>query len=88
MLSLPLPRSVRRVFFVGVHCDDVAIGCGGTLPALARSHSDVELSIAVFTSEEGRARHSEKALTRSAAVAILLEAHGISSDAASGGFQL
>lgn len=62
MLNLPLPPSLRRVLCIGAHCDDVEIGCGATLLAIARSRPDIELTIAVFTSEDERAAESTKAL--------------------------
>lgn len=62
MLSLGFPPSLRRVLCIGAHCDDVEIGCGATLLALARSRPDVQLTIAVFTSEEGRDVESQRAL--------------------------
>ena len=37
MLTLPLATGLREVLFLGAHCDDVEIGCGGTLAALARA---------------------------------------------------
>jgi LmbE family N-acetylglucosaminyl deacetylase len=62
MMNLGLPASVRRVLCLGAHCDDVEIGCGGTLLALARSRPDIELTVAVFTSEDNRGAESADAL--------------------------
>lgn len=62
MLSLAFPPSLRRVLCIGAHCDDVEIGCGATLLALARARPEVQLTIAVFTSEEGRDVESKRAL--------------------------
>ncbi|GMV31412.1 MAG: GlcNAc-PI de-N-acetylase [Rhodanobacteraceae bacterium] len=62
MLNLGLPPALRRVLCIGAHCDDVEIGCGATLLAIARARPDVELTIAVFTSEAGRDVESTRAL--------------------------
>ena len=63
MLSLALPGGTRRALALGAHCDDVEIGCGATLVSLLRNHPQIELTIVVFTSEDGRADESRHALT-------------------------
>ena len=62
MMSLEIPPSVRRVLCIGAHCDDVEIGCGGTLLALAQARPDLELTVAVFASDETRAKETRAAL--------------------------
>jgi LmbE family N-acetylglucosaminyl deacetylase len=62
VIVLSIPPATRRVLCIGAHCDDVEIGCGGTLLALARSRPDIELTIAVFTSEDARGVESSNAL--------------------------
>lgn len=62
MQALAIPPSVRRVLCIGAHCDDVEIGCGATLLAIARSRPDIEVDIVVFTSEDQRASESQQAL--------------------------
>jgi LmbE family N-acetylglucosaminyl deacetylase len=58
MWQLPL-RAVRRVLCLGAHSDDIEIGVGGTVLALAAQHPDLAICWVVFSapglrSEEAR----------------------------------
>lgn len=64
MLSLPLGKNLREVLFLGAHCDDVEIGCGGTLAALSRSCPDVQLHVVVFSGQAGRTEETRAAIAR------------------------
>jgi LmbE family N-acetylglucosaminyl deacetylase len=76
MMQLPLTSSVREVLFLGAHCDDVEIGCGGTLAALARTCPDVRLRVVTFAGEARRAAETRAALARLAgAHSIEIELH-------------
>jgi LmbE family N-acetylglucosaminyl deacetylase len=59
----------RRVLALGAHCDDIEIGCGGTLLRLAGERSDLEVRWLVFSSTPDRAREA-----RASAAAFL---HGV-----------
>lgn len=48
-----------RVLCLGAHCDDIEIGCGGTLLALQERH-ELEISWVVFSSSEVRAAETER----------------------------
>lgn len=48
MLSL-LPERLDGVVLVGAHCDDIVVGCGGTLLELCRAHPGVEVSALTLT---------------------------------------
>lgn len=48
MLSLLLER-LDSVALVGAHCDDIVVGCGGTLLELCRAHPGVEVSSLTLT---------------------------------------
>src|SRR5687768_4071515 len=48
MLSL-LPERLDRMLLLGAHCDDIAIGAGGALLELCRSHPGVAVSALVLT---------------------------------------
>ncbi len=61
-MALSVPSTVKRVLCIGAHCDDVEIGCGGTLLALVRARPDLELTIAVFASDDTRAKETRAAL--------------------------
>ena len=64
MIALPLGENVREVLVLGAHCDDVEIGCGGTLAALARARPDIRVHIAVFSSNSIREAETRKAIAR------------------------
>lgn len=51
--------AVRRVVLVGAHCDDVAIGAGATVLALARAVPDLEVRALVLTGG-GTVRETEE----------------------------
>lgn len=55
MLSLSPAEPLRRVLVIGCHADDIEIGCGGTLLALARANPDLEVDWVVLAAEGGRA---------------------------------
>jgi LmbE family N-acetylglucosaminyl deacetylase len=44
----------RRVLALGAHCDDIEIGCGGTLLRLCRERPDLEVAWVVFCSTPDR----------------------------------
>jgi LmbE family N-acetylglucosaminyl deacetylase len=48
---------------LGAHCDDIEIGCGGTLLRLLRARKDVTVRWIVFSSTPTRAREAEAAAT-------------------------
>jgi LmbE family N-acetylglucosaminyl deacetylase len=64
VLTLPLGAGAREVLFLGAHCDDVEIGCGGTLISLARARPDVQLRVVLFSGDAVRAAESKAAIHR------------------------
>jgi LmbE family N-acetylglucosaminyl deacetylase len=61
MLSLiPSNRAPLRVLCLGAHCDDIEIGCGGTLLTLAATERQIEIYWFVFTSDERRKQEALK----------------------------
>ncbi len=64
MMTLPLSGDLREVLVLGAHCDDVEIGCGGTLLALARACPEVRLNITLFSGDDARADESRAAIQR------------------------
>jgi len=69
MLSLSLPGGApKSVLCLGAHCDDIEIGCSGTLMTLRQRHPDARFHWVVFTREEGRDLE-----TRNAAAQLLGE---------------
>lgn len=58
MLSL-LPERLDSVVLIGAHCDDIVVGCGGTLLELCRAYQGVEVSALVLTGA-GSLREAEE----------------------------
>src|SRR5436309_15559142 len=48
MLSL-LPERLDRLVLLGAHCDDIAIGAGGSLLELCRAHPGLSVAALVLT---------------------------------------
>ncbi len=61
MLKPSLTRnddSPHKVLCLGAHCDDIEIGCGGTILRLLETYTNVEFRWVVFSSSEERAREA------------------------------
>jgi len=57
-ISLFTEGGPRRLLALGAHCDDIEIGCGGTLLRLAGERPDLEVRWVVFCSTLERAREA------------------------------
>lgn len=55
MISLSPDKAGLKILCLGAHCDDIEIGCGGTLLQLIRNQRISELYWVVFTSTPERA---------------------------------
>lgn len=67
MLSLGLNKSENeplRILCLGAHCDDIEIGCGGTILRLTREHPGAEVHWVVFSGSEERAREGRSSAER------------------------
>jgi LmbE family N-acetylglucosaminyl deacetylase len=51
---LETSASVRRILCLGAHCDDIEIGCGGTLLKLLDARPGIRVDWVVFSSDEQR----------------------------------
>lgn len=60
MLSL-LPERLDRLLLLGAHCDDIAIGAGGSLLELCRSHPGVAVTALVLTGGGSLREEEERA---------------------------
>lgn len=63
MLRLTLAQSsdsLCKILCLGSHCDDIEIGCGGTLLKLSHQLPQVEVYWAVFSSDQVRAREARE----------------------------
>lgn len=52
---------VRRVLCLGAHCDDIEIGCGGTILRLTQERPGLEVLWVVFSSTAVRAQEAKRA---------------------------
>ena len=50
--------STCRVLCLGAHCDDIEIGCGGTVLRLIHDHKNLEFCWVVFGSDGDRSREA------------------------------
>ncbi|MEQ3551696.1 PIG-L family deacetylase [Pseudonocardia nematodicida] len=60
MLNL-LPERLDRMLLLGAHCDDIAIGAGGTLLELCRAHPGVDITALVLTGAGSLREEEERA---------------------------
>jgi len=51
-------RPLRRILCLGAHCDDIEIGCGGTILRLLRDNPNCEIHWQVFSSSAVRKREA------------------------------
>ena len=58
---LPEPHGPTRILALGAHCDDIEIGCGGTMLRLAADRPDLEVRWVVFASTPERAAEARAA---------------------------
>ncbi len=61
MLKISLDNdSPKKILCLGAHCDDIEIGCGGTILKLVRTLRDVEIQWVVFSSDVRREKEALK----------------------------
>jgi LmbE family N-acetylglucosaminyl deacetylase len=60
LLSLVLNSEPIRILCLGAHCDDIEIGCGGTLLTLTAAKREIEIYWLVFSSDERRKQEALK----------------------------
>ena len=51
-------NSIRTVLCLGSHCDDIEIGCGGTILSLIENHDNILFHWVVFSSDGKRAQEA------------------------------
>ena len=54
-------NGIRRILCLGAHCDDIEIGCGGTILRLIQENPKLEFHWVVFSSNPVRKREARKA---------------------------
>src|SRR5713101_7358785 len=80
MLELKLGRNKeepKKFLFIGAHCDDIEIGCGGAILRLTKEYSQATIHWVVLSSDEKRAaeahRSSELFLANVASKAVTIK---------------
>jgi LmbE family N-acetylglucosaminyl deacetylase len=53
-----------KVLFLGAHCDDIEIGCGGTILRLAEWYPNLDMRWMILSSNEERRREAQKSAAR------------------------
>jgi LmbE family N-acetylglucosaminyl deacetylase len=53
------PKDLKTILCLGAHCDDIEIGCGGTVLRLAREYPGISVHWVVFSSDPIRAREAQ-----------------------------
>jgi LmbE family N-acetylglucosaminyl deacetylase len=64
MLDLTLNLTRRRpprFLFIGAHCDDIEIGCGGSVIELTRRHPEAQIQWVVLSSDQRRRKEAQRA---------------------------
>jgi LmbE family N-acetylglucosaminyl deacetylase len=56
-----LPERLDTVALIGAHCDDIVLGCGGTLLELCRARPGIEVSTMTFTGGGSLREEEERA---------------------------
>jgi len=62
MFTVSLEKNDQRpksVLFLGAHCDDIEIGCGGSVLELAKRYPDMEVNWIVFSSNPVREKEAQ-----------------------------
>ena len=62
-LAPQLGAGPLRVLCVGAHCDDIDIGCGGTLLTLQRRKGDIRIDWAILSGGAERRREAARAMS-------------------------
>jgi LmbE family N-acetylglucosaminyl deacetylase len=78
VLTLSTAERIRRVLAIGCHADDIEIGCGGTLLALARSNSELSVHWVVLSAHgerEEEARASAAAFLGDSVAELRVDVH-------------
>lgn len=59
MISL-FPKDLKTVLCLGAHCDDIEIGCGGSILRLVRDYPLLHVNWVVFSSDSQRAAEARR----------------------------
>ena len=60
-IHLSHPKTpLRRILCLGAHCDDIEIGCGGTILRLLKEYPGLQITWVVFSSDKQRRREAHR----------------------------
>lgn len=63
VIQLTFPgRAAPQIVCIGAHCDDIEIGCGGTLAAIAQTYPEAHFHCWVFSGEPARQAETRSCL--------------------------
>jgi LmbE family N-acetylglucosaminyl deacetylase len=61
MMKITFDRNFpKKILCLGAHCDDIEIGCGGTILKLVRTMKDAQIYWVVFSSDDLRSKEAIK----------------------------
>src|SRR5688572_1391555 len=63
-VSFGSEASIDSALFLGAHCDDIEIGCGGTIQRLVAARPNVQIHWVTLSSDDVRAEETRRAATR------------------------
>lgn len=64
MLNLALGNQPKSILLIGAHCDDIEIGCGGTILNLVEKYPNTHFEWVVFSSSAIRANEAAQSANR------------------------
>jgi LmbE family N-acetylglucosaminyl deacetylase len=62
--ALAKNKSDFHLLCLGAHCDDIEIGCGGSILTLIKQHPNIHITWVVFTSDSDRAKEASEGARR------------------------
>ena len=68
-------RITGKILFVGAHCDDIEIGCGGTAAKCAASGNTIGFAIATFDSKKERRKERKAEAIKAASLVDVSQAN-------------
>ena len=60
MIATNFKHKLKNILVMGAHCDDIEIGCGGTILKLLDEYPDCMINWIVFSSNDERKQEAQK----------------------------
>lgn len=74
-LSVTKPSEINQILCLGAHCDDIEIGCGGTLLSLIEANRNLKVDWVIFASTPEREQETLASAAKFLRSAINYEIH-------------